>query len=78
MADDFKIDTHIPIPTRDGRTLGRLARYPWCRMEVGHSILFTGDEEECGPSSAYAYGKRHGWKFTQKRMGDGVRVWRIK
>lgn len=74
----LRIDKHIPIPLRDARTLGRRPKYPWCRMEVGHSILFSDDAAESGTNAAYCYGKRHGWKFTQQKTADGVRVWRIK
>ena len=55
--------------------------FPFRDMEVGDSIFFP-DEPKGARSnpcvSAHNYGARHGKKFSGRKEGDGVRVWRIE
>ena len=54
--------------------------FPFGDMEVGDSIFFP-DEPKGARSnpcvSAHNHGARHGKKFSGRKEGDGVRVWRI-
>lgn len=55
--------------------------FPFGDMEVGDSIFFP-DEPKGSRSnpcaSARIHGARHGKKFSGRREGDGVRVWRVE
>ena len=74
----ISIENNIPIPER--RTRGRERIYPVESLEVGQSFLMP----ECKYfSSAHSLATRTKIKypdreFTCRRVGDGIRVWRIK
>lgn len=75
MNDQFKIESNIPIP-------GKLhAKYPFASMKVGDSFYAAGCLKPARRSSlsscCVAFAKRNKVKFTTRREGDGVRVWRV-
>ena len=55
--------------------------FPFREMEVGDSIFFP-DEPKGSRSnpcvSARIHGARYGKKFSGRKEGDGVRVWRVE
>jgi len=55
--------------------------YPFLEMDVGDSIFFE-DEPRGSRSnpavSSRIHGARHGKKFSSRKEGNGVRVWRIE
>jgi len=71
----FKIEKGIPIGmTRIGRPL-----YPFKEMKVGDSFLVERPEDVIlVRSAAYTSAARLGMKFSCRKAGDGMRVWRIK
>ena len=78
---EFKIEKYTPLPDKRRSA----ARYPWYLMEVGDSIYIAREEPTTIRKHQRAvvcifcgYSNRHGMKFTSRREGDGVRVWRIK
>lgn len=47
------------------------ASYPWDKMQPGDSfIIHPAMEAGTVASSAYAYGKRHGMRFTIRQHGN--------
>lgn len=80
---DIKIDKGVPIPKPRLGSGGRPEKYPWMRMEVGDSFYVaaggrTLDAAQAGVSGlAIGAAKRLGRKYTTRREGAGVRVWRI-
>ena len=64
----MKIDKNIPLPTR----------WPFKQMEVGDSFAIPTDmKRHTVAVSAMRYGKKHGMKFTTRKMPDGTfRCWR--
>ena len=71
---EFKIDKGVPMPKRTG--LGSTPKYPWKSMKVGDSFHTGPRDKPLG--SVSAAGPRHGMKFSQRREGNGYRVWRME
>jgi len=77
----MKIDNLVPIPEENRSGMGRPEKYPFSKLEVGDSILF--DPEPAGSLSrpaaaARTRAMRTDMKFTCRKEGTGVRIWRIK
>jgi len=67
------VDTGIPIPSEAQRE-----KYPFPVMSIGDSFLLTeADAAKNARSAAWMYSKRHGTKFSCRRVEDGWRIWRI-
>lgn len=67
----MEIDDDVPPPVVRG--------YPFKNMAPGQSVLCAG-ETTAGRAynAAQAVARRRGWKFSARREGDGIRIWRIK
>jgi hypothetical protein len=69
----LEIETDVPLPGN----LGRL-KYPFDDMHVGDSFLITDPGMvKNARSAAWMYAKRHGQRFSCRRVEDGWRVWRV-
>jgi hypothetical protein len=82
MTTDFKIDKTVPAPRDAGRPN---RKYPLDKLQIGDSFFVPAEEVNSIDSvvqSALRYGRRHGVKFTTRKVTekgkDGVRVWRIE
>lgn len=71
----IKIDSDIPVPS-EAANKGRTSVYPFGNMKVGDSF-FTETEKERLRPAATQYARRNGVKFTTRKEGAGIRVWRI-
>lgn len=78
----MQIDSSVPIPTRKGNSKPWL--YPWGSLKVGDSFFVKSrpdyDEDKLQKklsSLGNNHAKKNGVKFTTKKGGGGVRVWRI-
>ena len=56
---------------------GGKLKYPWDQMEVGDSILIT-ENIHAARCAAVNYGRYHGKKFSTRKTGGGLRIWRDK
>ena len=75
---DSKTERGIPVPDNVGHR-GRPSKYPWYKMGVGDSILFSPEGGMKARRAAQKYGERNGGKIFASRMTDGgIRVWRAK
>lgn len=67
----FKIEKSkkVPVPRRS---------WPFKDMEVGDSVLFK-DSEMSNKAKSYAhvYGLHSQKKFSARKEGNGVRIWRV-
>ena len=74
----IEIESDIPVPA--SYTNGRPASYPFRQMLVGQSIFIPASDVEPHQAAkrAYAASRRTGYKFTCRKMPDGVRVWRVE
>lgn len=77
----FKIDKGVPIP-KPYHGKGS-AKYPWADMKKGDSFFVPLNGKKNSPVSGGALnaaGKRHGFKFTQRKVTEGrkkgLRIWR--
>jgi hypothetical protein len=73
---ELNIDVDIPPP---GRAPKR-GRWPFGKMEVGHSLFAKGIEGMQMVTAIRVYQHRHqaeGWRCTVRRDGKGWRAWRI-
>ena len=78
-ADDYAIDTDVPIPAKPGKA-STAARFPWHRLEIGHSFLV---KRPGAAKTAYfwckwamkTYPGRH---FIYRKTPDGTRFWRVE
>lgn len=68
MNDLVKIDKGIPIPATP-----KASRWPFAAMQVGDSFLAT----ENLRTALWMYSKKYDMKFSSRREGDGIRVWRV-
>ena len=66
----MKIDKGIPVPLNPRRL------YPFDEMEIGDSFAVPLAEHSAIHSATCWRAKRHGEKYTIRRMEDCVRVWR--
>lgn len=69
----MKIEMNIPMSKRYNRT-------GWDELPVDGSVFF--DDEPRGAKSniafsARSWAKRHGRKFSARKEGNGVRIWRV-
>jgi hypothetical protein len=80
----FKIDKSIEIPSayNEGNSY---SKYPLADMEVGDSFLFEMEKYDykkrsrlASAVSIFAKRSEKGIKFSIRRIGEDVRVWRIK
>lgn len=71
---EFKIEKGVPLPKK----LSQNARYPFAEMEVGDSFFIPNAKRlmTAGSISQYCT-KKTGKKFSSRREGNGIRVWRI-
>lgn len=72
--NQIKIDKDVPTPS--GHWCENRFKYPFKNMEVGDSF-FTDSARVAVSSSAVAYARRNGVKFTTRSENGGTRVWRI-
>jgi hypothetical protein len=69
----YEIQSGIPIPA--GRNNNK---YPFRAMRIGDSFFAAGIKQSGISSVLYAFSKRNPeFRFTVRKEGDGVRVWRI-
>jgi hypothetical protein len=60
--------SNVPVPER-------YTRYPFHQMKVGDSFYSSSSTVT---SAAFRHGTLYNKKFTVRKEGDGLRVWRIK
>lgn len=80
-GDERQANGRKAMEYRYGRAAPGRPVFPFKEMNVGDSIFFP-DEPKGARSnpciSAHNHGKRHGKKFSGRKEGTGVRVWRIE
>ena len=72
----YDISTNIPHQTADST---RYSRYPFAKLEVGHSFLVpvTTAREILSARASTTYAqKRLGIKLATKMTDEGLRIWR--
>jgi len=67
----MKIEKGIPYPIK------AKIPYPFPAMEVGDSFLVDESSESSVRSSANAFGRKYGCKFSILKTPIGLRCWRI-
>jgi hypothetical protein len=67
---NVEISQDVPLPKPH-------FRYPYGAMQVGDSFLVPGGKLQIVCNANYRAGKRLGRRFTARKDGDGVRVWRL-
>ena len=73
---EFKVDSAVDMPVTRNRTA---VKYPFATMQVGDSFEITDNKvAKTVSTSASSYGKRHGVKFSVRKVSDGLwRCWRV-
>lgn len=68
------------VPMQSSRGVGRPAKYPFGKMDVGDSFFLEADKKQiaCARAAMGAFGFRHGKKFSSRAHPGGVRIWRTK
>lgn len=77
----MKIEKNIPIPGKMSNFTRHYKTFKWKDLEVNDSILFENAKEtNKGISSIISYSKRRklDWKIIQRKVENGIRIWRIK
>jgi hypothetical protein len=69
----FVIDHNVPIPPA---RKGPEVKFPFALLGIGDSFFVPGERNNVS-NAAHQYAKRHGVKFTVRKQGDGIRVWRV-
>lgn len=70
----IKIEKNVPVPSGKKTSLWRNLLMD---MQVGDSFLLGPDYKKRNPAG-HIMKVIPGWKFCQRREGEGIRVWRIK
>lgn len=70
MKNTYTIENEIPVPPHQN------SKYPWDTLEVGQSFLVDPAGKSMFSSASLA-GKKRGKKFIGRKVGSGVRVWRV-
>ena len=77
----MKIDKGLELP--DKQSGGRETKYPYKELEVGDSYLvklkkYSKSKHASISSAAAQWVKRNelDWKFTVRKVDEGIRVWR--
>jgi len=66
------VESNVPLPDDHPRL-----KYPFDDMNVGDSFLLTDHSMvKNARSAAWMYSRRHGMKFSCRKVEDGWRVWR--
>jgi len=69
----FPIESDVPMP-EDGR-----ASYPFPLMEVGDSFSIADQSAaEKARRAATVHQKRHGGRFSIRKVEGGYRLWRVQ
>lgn len=69
----FKIERGIPLPPAS-----KARKYSFDEMEVGDSVFFEDVSlRRKFYNAAKAMGKRHGYKFSSRKVDGGFRIWRV-
>lgn len=71
------IEKNIPGPI--GGRNGRI-KYPFREMEIGDSVFFPDEPKgsQSKPAMAARINATHwGWRFSSRKEGTGVRIWRV-
>ena len=70
----MKVDKNIPLPPVRNRKYLFLDK-----MEVGDSFFLDGGREDNIPILSTVFGRSRAgaWKFATRKLGSGIRVWRI-
>ena len=69
----MQIDKNVPMPNPRGS-------YQWADMEINDSVFFNNEPKasQSNPVVAAAvWGRTNNAKFSARKEGNGVRVWRI-
>jgi hypothetical protein len=53
------------------------SRYPHGEMEVGDSFFVVGLGMQVVLNANWRASKKLGWRFSARKEGDGIRVWRV-
>lgn len=69
----FKIEKNIEISSR----VRGVIKYPFAQMDVGDSFSAPHTAAANIRAAAFSFGKRSGFRFSTRKDGDQVRVWRI-
>lgn len=73
---DFKIESGVPVPEL---RVGRHCNFPFKEMKIGDSFFVsdTRDTSQVRSAASYFGIRNAGYRFTVRREGNGVRVWRV-
>jgi hypothetical protein len=75
-----KIEKNVPMPTAPvGNKLG-CSVYLWNKMKVGDSVFYDDQPKasQSNPSMASkVWAKTNNAKFSARKEGNGVRIWRV-
>ena len=67
----IRVEKGVALPSE------KLSRkYPHEDMEVGDSFYLVGVSMQVVLNANWRAGKRLGWRFTARKEGEGIRVWR--
>ncbi len=73
----ISIDTDIPVPA----VYGKYSKYPFAKMEVGHSFLIDSNDDVASVRQAASHFVRRSkskMKFSIRKTLDGFRCWRVE
>ena len=74
----IEIEKGVPLPKRSrGPGRPRSGKYPFQQMEVGDSFLISNVASNSVACISGRWAKRTGFKFSQRKVEGGYRVWRV-
>ena len=74
VVGQFVVEKGVPLIP--GKTESGRGKYPFNKMEVGDSFLFTGKRSSIGSAACYA-AMKFSSKYSIRTVKGGFRVWRV-
>jgi hypothetical protein len=72
----MKVENGIPLPPAWGR--GKSVSWSFvAKMKVGQSFLADDRSQTRVAAKLQYWAEKLGWKFTTRKVDEGVRVWRV-
>lgn len=71
----YKIDKGVPIPRLE-KVQFKPNKYPFPDMEVGDSFFVPLEVVGAARVASGSYSRNHSTKFTSRKEGQGLRIWR--
>ncbi len=76
--NEVKIEKGVPLPPKASGLRKGYSKHPFAGMEVGDSVFYAGKKPSHIGGLYQKVTQSKGFKFTQRQVEGGIRVWRVE